>query len=424
MYFNSQDSSSEIQSYALTAEIRYKENSASSQTASKIYYSLSSPMTNGYLGFYTDTNGTMQNSFQAVGVYEVYIYQGIGVNRSSFKFCFEIVENAPSFSITTLANDELGQYNNSYYTNQEVVRISWEDPENEYLAIIDVNKIKCNVNGVSTYLNPSEVHTTGVYHYIDLDLKTVNGYFDGSVIEITMQYQGDSKFYNVGSYSSSKVVVIDTVAPDANINKLVALTGIDPILLRNVQTKYNTTTSTGIYSYFAFAVDVSSFNSIIDTTSYANGQAKDIFFRSFEDGTKYNSIYVQETPTSVIENSLASFSSIDILLDNIKSYANRYLEIVELDIAGNITVYTIYLTDIYDDNNILSSVITYKNNDRNAEIKYSPLKATNELFAKSNLTLTNVNFSNYAWNNISKFKSISKRFNMIINIHKTIFFYW
>ena len=152
-------------------------------------------------------------------------------------------------------------------------------------------------------------------------------------------------------------------------------------MIRNKQEKYNSSVSSGLYKYYAFAVDVSKLDTILDFNSYTTGETYEMYYRIFEtqkDGktisTKYNNIYEQETQVEKVRNSLQNFTEISIYSNPLKNNncANKYLEIVEIDIAGNITIYTIYLTDL----SLLSNenAIVYKQNDKENKFPHQKQK--------------------------------------------------
>lgn len=413
---NSYDSNnvdgSVIPSYSLSAEIRYSFELSNIDQPSKIYNS--SIGSNGYLKFY-DAQEKSGITFTEIGYYKVTIEQGyLPYGANTFSFMFRITEEEPSFEILNPTNNEELKYaNNNYYTNQETVRLSWTDSSNEFMSKIDKSAITYTINnGETKTINADLIQTIDRYNYVDLNLKDIGAYSNDSMISISMQYEGKESDYNAGKFKTTRTVVVDTVAPTKNINTLVSLTGINSSLLRNVQEKYNTSVASGLYKYFAFYVDTSNIRELIDLNASLNGEAYTIFYRFFEttvDGnivnTKYNDIYTQETSPSAVENSTNNFDTLDEmklneLLSNQNSY-NKYIEIVEKDLAGNITIYTIYLTNTKALSDTNLSPIQYLNNNEQKFLFYNDLQTSIDLYAKSSLKLTKVDMMGFDWNRIT-----------------------
>ena len=409
-YYNSTNKfESKITTFNLSAEIRYSTEYGNLNQSTVIYRS-STESSDNYLRFYEGEGSG--RSFKQVGYYKVTIKQGFsnyGVNE--FSFVFRITKGSPTFTVNKSSNnEELAQYNNIYYTNQDTVRLSWEDSSNDFMSKIDKSEIYYSVNnGQNIKIDEKLIKTDELNNSIDLNLKDINAYHHGDTINISMQFEGKEEDYNTGEFRTVKTIVIDTIAPTANINKLVGLSGIDSTLVRNVQNKYNTSVSTGLYKYYSFAVDVADLEKVIDFTSHKDGEANIILYRAFKNYdngeiTKYNNIYSQETLPSEIENSIANFTTVsdNINLNDLKidsTLYNNYIEIVEIDLAGNITVYTIYLSNITNLTN--ESAIEYKNNNTPTTLSFAQLANNVNIFAKSNFELTKINISDFAWNKIT-----------------------
>ncbi len=414
----SQTNASQISTYALKAQIKFSTELSTIDNATTVYNSVDPEISSnrGYLRFSDDPN-TSGISFTQIGYYKVIITQGYTkYGENTISFIFEITEQEPSFSIVDPVNNEELQKDtatNTYYTNKDTIRLSWTDSTNDFMAKINQEEITYTINNSSEQkIDVDSIQTEGKTHYVDLNLKELKAYNHNTIITVNMQFEGKETDYNVGKFKTSRTVIIDTTAPQANINKLVALSGIGPNLLRNVQLKYNTSVASGLYKYFAYAVDVNNINNIIDFTSHEDGEAYTIMYRLFrtqgEDGklisTKYNEIYSQETMPSIVENSNSNFEIInDFTLNEMLSQDNynSYIEIVEKDLAGNITIYTIYLTNISAMEQTSSLPIEYISNGSQKSLTYSQLNSTTNINAKSDLTLTNVNMFNFDWNQIT-----------------------
>ncbi len=410
---NDETLASTISSYALSAEIKYSYERSTLEQSTTIYRS-SGVSSDGYLIFNDTVSG---RSFTQVGFYKVTIrqgYYGYG-NVNQFSFVFEITENEPSFNIVDpQTNAEYESNSGTYYTNDSTVRLSWSDPENQFMAKIDSSQITYQVNGVTYNVPESDIVTSGLNHYVDINLLNISGAFvHNNYITFNMQYEGRESDYNEGQFRASRTLCIDIVAPTANIDRLIALNGISQNLVRNVQERYNTSVSAGLYRYYSFAVDVSQIESIIDLTSHTNGEAYTILYRFFEtvvDGrtiyTKYNDIYTQETSVTAIENSTNNFTRLDPnslsnIISNLSTHTRPYIEIVEIDMAGNITVYTIYLTNVENLAQTQLTPITFENNATPDVFLYSDLNYNIDVFAKSSFVLTGVDMMGFDWNQIT-----------------------
>lgn len=408
-YYDSNDKiNSLISSYALSAEIKYSYEQSTLDQSTEIYKGYSDDST-GYLRF-TGIESTSGRAFTKVGYYKVTIKQGLPqYGQNEFSYIFSIETGAPDFKVTSTDGTELAKdSSNNYYTNSENIKLEWEDPINKFRAKINKNEIYYSINGnTQVKINSNQINTSENTNTISINLNDIGGYRNGNRIQFFMQFEGDQKDYQEGSFKKVSTLVIDTTAPEKNINNLISLSGIDSSLLRNIETKYNTSISSGLYKYFAFPVDKSQLERIFDFSSYDNGETNSIYFRVFEnndgENTKYNNIYSQETLPSDIENSKIGFTEInDIeneLLTN-DSLINKYIEIVEIDIAGNITIYTIYLTNLSESSNNQAITYTQNNRDEKQYISYNNLSSNITINAKSAFALDSVNIANFAWSSV------------------------
>ena len=408
------NSSNVISSYALSAEIKYSYERSTLAQSTTIYRS-SSVSSDGYLVFNDSTSG---RAFTQVGFYQVTIRQGYAGygDVNEFSFVFEITESTPSFTIVNPStNAEYNMDGGVYYTNDDKVRLTWNDPENEFMARIDKSDITYRVNGVTYQIPEGDIITSGLVNYVDVDLSQINGaYNHNSTITFNMHYEGRESDYNQGQFSTSRSIKIDIVAPTENLNRLISLNGVNTNDVRTVVDKYNTSKNEGLYRYYSFAVDVSQIQDIIDVTSYTNGEAYNILYRYFEIrnnsgtliNTKYVDIYTQETSVTAIENSTNNFNmlnaqSLSEIISNLSSHATSYIEIVEIDMAGNITVYTIYLTNLAALEQTALTPIVYENNSIQNSLTYGDLNNNIDIYAKSKFEITSVNLFDYAYSQIT-----------------------
>lgn len=411
---NTNKADSKISAYSLSAEIKYSYEKSTLDQSNIIYRSSAELSTDGYLKFNDSQSG---RAFTQVGYYKVTISQGYtgygDINK--FSFIFEITEEEPEFIITNTATDEeFEQFNNVYYTNKESVRLTWLDSENNFKATINKSAITYSINGQEpVVINEKDVQTLNKVNYVDINLKEIGAYLHNTQITFSMQFEGKESHYNTGKFKTTRTLVVDTIAPTSNINKLVSLSGINEALVRNVEAKYNTSVSSGLYKYYSYVLDVSNISSVLDLTSQTNGEAYKILYRFFETTiedrtvyTKYNDIYQQESLPNMIENSSYSFETLDEqtlaeIIQNLSFHYRPYIEIVEMDMAGNITIYTIYLTNLQSLSETNNTPIVYKNNGTSKYIYYSNLAPSIDIYAKSSLEITDINMMDFDWNKIT-----------------------
>lgn len=408
-----------IESYISSNEMVISiENSNTNQVISNNYsYTLSSTLpqnTTSYIkigDYYMIWSGVINNmielpTFSSVGVWKVTISQNNKFLKGILQdltFYINIKIEAPEFSILDKNGNQLGFDNTYYWTNNDIIRVQWTDSSNEYLAKIDKNDIKCLANG--TQLNIANIvsSSNGLIHYFDIDVSSLQ---HNSQIEITMHYEGDPSYYTAGSWQITKIVKIDKIAPTLSIENLITnineFSLINTVSVReghNQPVGFNKTLSSGMFKDFAFAVD---------KTQFAN-----LIFNSNDSNSKYyrivNSKYVDSTVTELDPTDInainqiiysGSFNAInraeDITGNAINS--NCYYEIAEIDLAGNITIYTIYLTDI--SNSEPQEIVNYSDSISTYDININELTETNFnalVTAKSKFVLNSFNIYGYPW---------------------------
>ncbi len=404
--WNASDASSKINSYALSAEIVYAAEKSQLALSKEKYTSQGTA--NGYLKFNNTNSGI---AFKKVGYYKVTINQGYTAYLpNTFSFVFQIYQSEPAFTITNVNDEEFNSANGVYYTNKDVVRLSWVDSENLFEAKIDKEQIYYKINNLNQVkVDSNQITTVGNRHFVDINLKNIGAYANNSRITFSMQYEGDEMDYNEGYFRTSHSLVIDTVAPAANIRRLVELNNIDYDLVRTYGSGYNTSVNTGLYRYFAFAIDKQNISSILDLNSHSDGEAYNILYRYFETTTngvkvytKYNDIFVQETSPSSIENSTDGFEvlnarSLASILETLNQHTKPYLEIVERDMAGNITVYTIYITDYEAMAQTNVFPITYNISENPKNVLYADVSARFNVYAKSSFSISKYDMFGYDW---------------------------
>lgn len=291
-----------------------------------------------------------------VGYYEVVLSTVAG---DEFTFAFNIIAKQPEFKITNLKDTKLNQDSkNNYYTNEESVRISWQEDLSPYIGKINKDAITYSFAGNSGTLNKNEIKyisSTNTY-YIDLNLKNIGAYVDNTNVSITLQYLGNQNDYAIGTFSKTSNVIVDLTAPNSNITNLISLSGFNVSQLRDfTDSKFNVSVNSGLLAYYSYVVDVNNFKSIIKAPEDVNYDYSTIYFKVFNNNEKYSMSSIQESNITVSNfgdnynfantlNSADKNAFFNALLS--ESNKNKYIELVEEDFAGNRTVYCIYLTDL------------------------------------------------------------------------------
>lgn len=320
---------------------------------------------NGYITIINPSTG-LEQTFTQEGKYQVDFFQkntALKGKTEALSMFFQITNIAPNFDIVDEFGKTLPKHENEeiYYANQNQVTITWTDSSNPYYAKINHATITYTVNNGSA-VKPTRIDTQadGVTHSF-----TIPTTLEASSIIVRMQYEGNRLDYATGAFEKAKTIIVDKTAPTASINKMLARMGDASLFnaqsLRDGHDKasrYNRTISTGNFADFAFAVDKSNLESLI--LSNLNSDTQTLYFK--EIANKYTNSIKEFDPTqndalwqlsssgdySIYHSSSAFFNS------------NTYYEFAEVDKAGNITVYTIYLTDV---NNMLAQEQQLKNDD-------------------------------------------------------------
>lgn len=393
-----------ILNYKIKATIRFSTN-YQNLINGKIRYQTKITDVANNSGFYNilDMGETDRNYFKDAGFYQVEIstFDVTKTADSAFIFVFQIINESPKFNILDVQNNEFQSINNKFFTNKDIVRISWQDSLNEFMAKIDKTKIEYTIyydSGLPSIkkIAPETIISNEQNNYFDLNI----GNF-GSVkqIDFKLSYEGRSDMFNTGFYSTTKSIVIDKIAPDKNINKLVLESGIAVNLLRDVAPCKNisTTSVNSKFGYFAFSVDKASLASTIEISKDLTGQGLcSIFYKEVVNK------YPLGGETSVeLFNSSTQFMDL-YSLDIFES--GKYYEIVEVDWAGNLTIYTIFVTDVSaqklsePSTEILKwTTVTSKGQSLFA----SKFDESMTVYSKDSFNLIETNFFNYKWCNIT-----------------------
>jgi len=417
--------------YQIYAEIKatVRENN---REVVKYYYS-NDYSTNGYLNFYLadgengklDTSKPVEN-FYLQGDYVVTIYQANNIGETNnfytfYKFGFKIKSQAPDFDVIGKNGYELTNTNtpNTYYTNSSELKIQWEVTSSEFDAKIDESNIIIRPSISSAYTYRGIIHNETTSKYFTIDTTDLVKR-DGSFIEITMQYEGHNNLY----YSKiTKRIYFDKSAPTQNLQSLmtltenatsraftknyqlmymrkyadfdgneVTLTNINDIL--NVSYVYSI--DTGYFKYFSYNVTTDYFNRVLlQTIQSANSNAYDTQY------VYYKKIDNIDTYTQVDSASFSSGNYYYITADRTPNVTCGYYEIVEMDYAGNMTVYLVYLIDSTSssDSNVRTDAISYANRKTIEDVVINDNEISNgfNIYSTSDFELMSLNYKSDPW---------------------------
>ncbi len=387
-------SASSITSYQLTAQIRF----VSSETGATRTYS-SSGSENGFLTF-VSSDGSSLNELTEAGTYYVLITQaanasGAGTDNvftKNYMFAFTIQSASPEFSLASNGSSLSTLDATNYYTNQKSFTASWQDANDRYIADIDKTQIQLSFSrgyddmivdvsdGISvSYLDGSsdvnseriasalQFSTTNNLNNLTLNLEQAGLYENGVRVSVTMQFVGHNDNY----YSKAlKTVVVDKTASNEMISSLIAnvsnfsngtyqLNGTSLRTYQNIdgtnvttpaEAAYNISASTGTFQYYSYLVDGAFLASLAsqaqeNSNSAGNysGSTVNAYYRAVSD--PYSGSYAETDPSSFASSNFTPLST------DASTYTQRtYYEIVEQDLAGNLTIYLVYVYGTDDGN--------------------------------------------------------------------------
>ncbi len=422
-------------SFDLSVKIEYSTNNSS--------YTLFENLTT------TSNNYFISSDITTAGFYKITITQNpnnpIYPNvQTSISFIIEIVNIAPEFAFTTTNGESLNTYPSGdptavTYFNGETVRVTWSDPTSEYLAKID-RVTDENKDGLAdkiyyyTSNDPSTLHYipfTSIYkgttlnsYYFDIDVSNIA---NGSSIFVHMEYEG--KDYNNGYHSITRQLYIDRLAPISKLQSLADKTELNGnqfaeyarrfvnleeteniygLSVGNIGTytsyKYNISTATGALAYYSFIVTPEELKNFVTPSNISNGYNEGYYYycKPFDAGSKYNiNQYWQETSVVNAQNAIASHS---LITSSTVFNTNTYYEIIELDLAGNISIYTVYVLDTNDETiKNISMLTAYGNNPNgNGNVTFTDYNlnllssaSTQNIYSRNYFTVSNLSLYNF-----------------------------
>lgn len=201
--------------------------------------------------------------------------------------------------------------------------------------------------------------SNGTYSFV------VNFSENASRVEIQMAFETYSTdtgraytiYYPNGTYSATRRIVIDRSAPTSSITSLknsdrTVETILESVLRESNDSRYSKSATTGTFRYYTFAANADYFVNLSRTLqTNAATETKTFYFRSFNN--KYSAAY-QETGLGLDSSSRgdnlfseyfavsSGWTRVSSELEEGGSYSGFY-EVVEIDLAGNMTIYSIYI---------------------------------------------------------------------------------
>ena len=268
--------------------------------------------------------------------------------------------------------------------------------------------------------------TNGTYSFV------VNFSENATRVEIQMAFEtyitdtgrAYTIYYPGGRYLTTRRIVIDRNAPTSSITTLKNSDRTVEALLLSVlresdDSRYSKSATTGTFKYYTFAANSEYFANLSRTLqSNAATETKSFYFRPFD--KKYSAAY-QETglgldSSSRGDNLFSEYFAVSSGWTEVSSeleeenYSGFY-EVVEIDLAGNMTIYSIYIGEqrgmTIDLTRFTGSVengnvkISNSNNQLNASVYFNGQTETisdiivNPIVVESYdyLTLNNISFS-------------------------------
>lgn len=396
-YFDEDNTGSIISHYSLDAQINFTATDGKSEKY------ISNGSQNGFLNFYDDQGKLIENIYKP-GTYVVTITQAMNADgnssnnfRKNYRFSFEILSEAPEFELASsgrpLKSLDGGE---TYFTNAKSTTMSWQDVDDRHIANIDKANITLSTQGMSAAISIDEktgeitVNDNSLTNEQKNNLKAAlsyqkqdkvnrltfnfdkfGNYANGQRLSITMQFEGHSnEYYSV----TTKSVVIDKEAEhqtlDGLIEKVSAFSHEAMALNENSlrtyldvegqnvasasEAAYNTSVKVGELKHYTYQVREDFFTSLRDRASENanlgagyNGEVIGAYYRAV----------ANPFATDFVETEYFSFaaSAFNNMNDDLDISPRTYYEIVEQDLAGNLTIYLVYFEE--EDNGAGFSVL-------------------------------------------------------------------
>lgn len=387
-------------------------------------------------------NYYVSNQMLASGIYTVNLTQNAlnGKNfpnvSSTFKFSFQIIPSPPSFNFTsnsdslnaiTFDTDSLGVT----YTNENgKIKVLWTDPQNsEYFSKIDISQ---DANGntpiyyyftsasgaqisQTIFVKASDILTdyelSPRTHYFLIDLASIP---NNTILNVYMQNErGVANTQNISLLNSltsiTKKLYVDRIAPTLNIEHLIDQTKFEGVNFgeytrkfvdfdgydaTNGQKMYSIPLMSGALAKYAFVVENTNQNPLMNMFS-----TKKPVQNFYTEGYYYHIKQV----VNLAEYSLPSLASLIATAktnsnQTIQAFSyNTYYEITEIDLAGNASIYLIFVAD--SDNN--TKVLQFDREETDIEqenyITFNHLETNQDIYAKTFLNITSIDLYSYSF---------------------------
>ncbi|MGN0748800.1 MAG: hypothetical protein ACI4L1_03930 [Christensenellales bacterium] len=325
--------------------------------------------------------------------------------NQKFKVIINVQKNSPDYDINAeyselenMEERELVSDGTNFYTNTNELKFVWTNSSNQYYANIDLSKIEISyytsANGTRQTTIPAYderilVHEGSRYYTFengietDVDVSNINDSIyvlriekndtslsfiyifpeDTTKIVVKMafeKYSSDAitRYYTPyygTAYQSNRTIIIDRNAPTSSITSLISddktIEGVALSALReSTDSRFSKSATTGAFKYYTFIATKDYLNDLSKTLSGNEPtETKLFYFRQFN--SKYTSSNYETglayDKTSRADNLFSEYFAISNGWEKVSSEINLefsgYYEIVELDLAGNQTIYSIYV---------------------------------------------------------------------------------
>ena len=418
-----------ITEYEITAKI-VAEVVENGRTVTK-YYITNGTDNNGYLNFYEcSSNGTIIDStlptsaFYLQGSYIVTLYQSYNDPQnpiySFYKFGFSIISQEPEFEIINSSGYELNETSAyTYYTNSSTLTIQWEVPTSDYVARINESFDNIIISSPLPVTH-SEIVANGYTRYFTIDCSSlINS--TNSYLSITMEFEGHNDNYY---RRTQKTIYFDRSAPLANLQYLMTNTeyatglftrnyqeinmrsyqdynGADQVItgasysqIQNMS--YSFSANSGYFDYYSYNVTTDFFNTtLVNTLRNASNYRYDTQYIYYEEIPSLDS-YIQ-----VDQNSFSASNYYQLTTNGASGLRCGYYEVVEMDYAGNMVVYIVYVIDsqYQGDENISNEALVYSNSQHPEDnvVLSSDITEGFNIYSNSGFELSKLNYMSDPW---------------------------
>ena len=274
------------------------------------------------------------------------------VPTQTFNFVYKVSDLAPEINIqgqyvglNMIYSQQLVEEKDVYYSNADIINVSFQDPSTEYLT--KIGKI-------------SYRFASGAWQDLDISSKNISINVkelapNATQLQIKVEYEvyceeGNEDLqalYPNGHWQVIKTIKFYKTAP---VQVLTALKNADLIVnnisfdaFREIGERYNLTTAEGVYKQYSFAIKKADLNSIL-------APANELYFKKVED--KYpNAVEIQSpfkagvAAGNVFNKELATttLGYSKYVANNTEFDINDYYEFVEYDQYGNTSIYTVFV---------------------------------------------------------------------------------